>query len=256
LLTLKPAVAPKNTSSISDGKELQMPHHFAPNRMLLQQRGQLKSAEAEQGQTRYLGISYQGKLNSTTQLSQVQNLPDDDNCALWITNIPPKAEHSAFFKKIKTGEVVSLHLNIPDEDHEMGAASLVFKTHEGAARFLEQSTSGEGIWIRGKRLDVRYNRNGCRAYSLPRSRVLQIEQAESGMDIEQWKNYFSKFCVYQLEFAGEFSSNVEGRKVTEFRFARIDGQAQTCYDAIKTDPQFKNILRLRYAYDPCLGSSK
>jgi hypothetical protein len=44
---------------------------------------------------------------------------------------------------------------------------------------------------------------------------VQVDAEEDGMDVEAWKEYFGKFCVFQLEWASEIASKVKGRKVSE-----------------------------------------
>lgn len=157
---------------------------------------------------------YLGDTQSKSSRMMVRGLPDSENCSLWVYNISPKANYAEIFSKIKSGAIFSLHLTASDDDHSAAAATLVFKKHQAAADFMAETETTQGVWLRGKRLYVRYNRNGHREYEGTESRILQVETEEGGMDVEDWKAYFGKFCVFQWEWAGEVDCKIEGRKAS------------------------------------------
>jgi hypothetical protein len=159
------------------------------------------------------------------------------------------------FSVIKTGAVFCLHINPPTDIHRTKAAKLAFMTPEAAAAFLGQINSAYGVILRGQRIRGRYNRNGyIRNEYNWQSRVLLLEGPTPMMTLEYWTSRFAVFSEFELECYSLSPSSVNGRSKMEFRFARIDGQAQTCLQCIRLDPTLAGIMHVRYGPDPC-GSS-
>ncbi|KAL3418289.1 hypothetical protein PVAG01_10005 [Phlyctema vagabunda] len=196
---------------------------------------------------------YLGDVTSRSYRSQVTGLPDHLNCALWITGIPAEADYSDVFAVINTGAVFCLHLNDPTDQHSTKAAKLVFKKPEEAARFLYQTRSQAGVSVMGSRIRAIYNRHGHQqqeAYA-NKTRVLVIAGPVATMSMSFWIDFF-KFCtVCQFESALELPSPNPRKRIMQFRFARIDGQAESCYEAIMRDDLCPHIYLTRYGYDPC-----
>jgi hypothetical protein len=75
------------------------------------------------------------------------------------------------------------------------------------------------------------------------------------MTLEYWTSYFANFSEFELDAYRLIPTNVQGFTILEFRFARIDGQAQTCLQCIRTDPSLAGVIVARYGTDPCASSA-
>jgi hypothetical protein len=221
---------------------------FQPSRIKLQQ---LLSLTMEED--RNPGYAYKGSRNSKAFALQEAWLEDIRNCALWIKNLSLSCSVSDIFSKITVGAVSVLHIYGKNNEHSGQAAKLVFMKPESAAAFMTQCNTGEGIFIGGKKVVSRYNRDGCHRHPQPsHSRVLHIQGPNEIMNFEFWDVYFNIYCVFEIDgYKTILESERESRRTMEFRFARIDGQAQTCMQAILSDPKLAEDVHVYYAHDPC-----
>lgn len=227
------------------------PHPFRPNNMVLERIG-LPLIPPPQGLT---GSNYLGRRHTPLNAREVEGLLDFENCALFLTKIPVKVTLLELFSVITTGAVFCLHINPASGIHTTMAAKLAFMTPEAAAAFLRQIQSPRGVILHGQRVQGRYNRNGyVRNENIWQSRVLEVVGPTHMMTLEYWTSHFSKFSEFELEAYRLAPTNVGGVSFMQFRFARIDGQAQTCLQCIRTDPSLFGIVQARYGADPC-GSS-
>jgi hypothetical protein len=225
---------------------------FRPNNMVLGRMG-LPAAPLlpVHPEGNYLSHRY-----SSSNAREVQGLQDFENCALFLTKIPVKATLQEIFSVITTGAVFCLHLNPPNSIHTTMAAKLVFMTPEAAYVFLKEIQSPRGVILQGQRIQGRYNRNGyVRNDSNWQSRVLDIVGPTPIMTREYWTTHFSMFSEFELEACCSIPTNINGVTIMQFRFARIDGQAQTCLQCIRTDPSLAGTVQVRYGVDPCGNSA-
>ncbi|KAG0649167.1 hypothetical protein D0Z07_4419 [Hyphodiscus hymeniophilus] len=167
-------------------------------------------------------------------LQQVQNLPDIENCATWLTNIPVKVSEHDILSKTETGAVLCLYVNQEDSFHTAKAAKLVFLEPQGAANLVRQSKT-HGFFL------------GMLEYS----RVLIISGLKEIMTLAFWTRYFGSVCVFVLEFHQVVWESATQRMM-EFRFIRIDAQALTCLQAIQRDDRLKEKeVHVSFGKDPC-----
>lgn len=99
-----------------------VPEPFKVARMLLEQQGRLDDKPV----LRIPGHPWKGDVSSRSFLAQAPGLPDHENCALWLENIPIEVTHTDIFNVIHTGAVNCLHLNSPDDKHPEQAAKIAF----------------------------------------------------------------------------------------------------------------------------------
>jgi len=225
-----------------------IPHQFRPNNMVLKKRGHIDAQSAQ----RPTSGNYLGSRSSSSKAREVQGLPDHENCALFLTNIPVEATLQELFSTIKTGAVFCLHVNPPNSVHKTNAAKLAFMIPQAAAAFLAQINSINGIVLHGHRIQGRFNRNGYARNENPfQSRVLSLEGPTPMMTLEYWTSRFAEFSEFELECYRLYPSQNTGLRKMEFRFARIDGQAQTCLQAIVYDPTLTGVVHVKYGTDPC-----
>ncbi|KAE8447764.1 hypothetical protein EG329_010158 [Mollisiaceae sp. DMI_Dod_QoI] len=228
---------------------LQTPHPrpFVASTMRLQEKGLV----ARDPNHLAPGSSYKGNIWAASYLDQVENLPDIENGSLWLEGIPPNTPHSVIFDEIcyGVGAVWSLHLNPITEIHYTMAATLVFMKPESAAAVMNRYQQ-YGIKIGTNVLRLRYNRFGSRRRNTSETRVLQIEGPVEKMTWMFWREYFNAACVYQMDRWLYIPCNSPGRLRMEFRFSRIDGQAQTCRQSLERDRNMRDVL-WKYGSDPC-----
>ncbi|KAF8863123.1 hypothetical protein BDZ45DRAFT_584314 [Acephala macrosclerotiorum] len=223
------------------------PRNFLPSDMV-QQRGMLTAP----GNIPFIHSNghYQGNRNSNANRHQITNLADDLNCALFLRNIPMSASLSGVFDMVDTGAVYALHIMPPNGQYHTCAAKLTFMTPDGAAMFLAKAR--QGIRLEGYLLDARYNnREGYLCNTTALSRVLHVEGPETIMKVDYWFRYFRQVCVFQWDRVVELACPRPGRKCLEFRFARINGQAQTCLQEIQQQEEFAGLVDAGYGFDPC-----
>lgn len=219
---------------------------FQPSRLALARQGLYP-----QSGTRNPGHAYKGDLHSATYQLQFRDLADERNCALWLKRIPHSCTASDLFDRINVGAVSILHFYNPDEQHSHKAAKLVFMNPGSAAAFREQCRSGE-IDINGFEIHAWYNRDGYIQHPAPsHSRVLHVNGPIEMMNFPYWDRYFQQWCV--LEWDGYKTVwEDDNRRTMEFRFSRIEGQSQTCLQAIMADETFNEAtLWVYYGADPC-----
>ncbi|KAH8656236.1 hypothetical protein BGZ60DRAFT_385094 [Tricladium varicosporioides] len=202
-------------------------------------RGQLDSSPAPPLRTH---SNYRGERNSRL----IRCLPDHANCALFITNIPVEVSIAEIFDIIDTGAVSSLHIQPATEVHSTNAAFLVFMTPKAAQTFKQR-----GAWIRGRELNIMYNREGVTASYASQSRVLMVDVPAYLINISYWLSFFSSFCAFSIDRILLQPSNVSGSGIMEFRFARIEGQSRMCLKGIRESPTLQHIVNVSYGRDPC-----
>jgi hypothetical protein len=219
---------------------------FQPNQMALAQRGLITaSSRSSSGSS----TKYQGDQYSNSWLAQLPEgeLPDAENCSLFVTNVPTTATPRALFDLINVGPVFALHMMDPDDTHPFQAAKLVFMNPESAQRMMDSPN----IWMRRRCLGFRYNRYGCRRSTRNYSRVLIVEGPEGMMKLDSWNKYFVHYSKFVMDRVLKVECATPGNKAYEFRFSRIDGQAETCFMAIKAEPYFAGLITVQYGADPC-----
>ena len=200
------------------------PRNFRPTNMALEQSRISLTNLCDQ---RNLEVnSYRGDPSSQVNRRQIHQLPDTHNCTLWLWNIPASIHVSEIFDKIDTGAVQCFHMVPPNDNHSTCAAKLAFTTPEAAVKFKQKANSLQGIWLKNLKLKVRYNRDGNLRNDTQQSRVLIIEGPCDLMTLPYWEAYFRRVCVFQWDRVLGFPCKDISKKILQFSFVRLDGQAQ------------------------------
>ncbi|TGO32855.1 hypothetical protein BHYA_0283g00030 [Botrytis hyacinthi] len=182
----------------------------------------------------------------------IRGLCDHLNCALWLTNLAADVQAHEVFDEIHTGAVTAFEITRPQGEYIMSAAKLVFKYPDAAARFKDQCESEEGIVIRGRRVNVRYNTFGyCQYKSEDKTRMLSIEGPSRYVVYDHFKVFFESFCDHELSGWEYVEAAVKGNRKMIIGFARINGQATQCLEALQMHPVYGEHLTVEYAPDPC-----
>lgn len=220
---------------------------FQPSNMLLRSRGTIPKVDNP-----FRGSNYQGDVSSKSFRRTCFNLPNHQNCSLFVTEIPANAKHRDVLGEIHSGPVWALHLMEATAEFPTKAGKLVFKFPESAAAVMRA-----GIRVGNHQLNIRYNREGQTERFGVETRVLILEGPEQIMTFEFWRAYFDEACIWDLDNWVYLTSGpvAKGNRRMEFRFGRVDGQAQTCLLKIKKDPCFEGVVEAKYGLDPCAQAS-
>lgn len=225
------------------------PRTFRPTNMVLEQHRTSLTNLCDQRNSE--ANSYRGDPSSKANRRQIQQLPDAHNCTLWLCNIPASVHVSEIFDKIDTGAVQCFHMVPPNGNHSTCAAKLAFMTPEAAATFKQKASSFEGIWLKNFKLKVRYNRDGNLRNDTQQSRVLIIEGPCDLMTLPYWEAYFRKVCVFQWDRVLAFPCKDTSKKILQFSFVRLDGQAQVNFSKpVKTSQSTDGVCSGMYGSHP------
>ncbi|KAM0137350.1 hypothetical protein ACHAP3_004157 [Botrytis cinerea] len=186
----------------------------------------------------------------------IRELSDHLNCALWLTNLAADIQAHEVFDEIHTGAVSAFEITRPQGEYIMSAAKLIFKHPEAAALFKDQCNNEHGIIIRGRRVNARYNTFGYRRYkSEDKTRMISIEGPSRYVVYDDLKVFFETFCDHELSGWEYVEAAVKGNRKMIMGFARINGQATQCLEALQMHPVYGEHLVVQYAPDPCARDS-
>ncbi|KAF7867052.1 uncharacterized protein EAF02_009838 [Botrytis sinoallii] len=214
------------------------------------------------GPTGLTTLSDRGRLPSTETnykatgqgTKAIRGLPDNLNCSVFVSHLPEDVKYKEIFAVITTGSLVSVHINDPIPGRPFSAAKITFKYAEGAARFMALVNSLLGVQIRDHHLAAVYNDYGMVEHAQEhQSRVIHIHGPYKLMTESFWRRYFGKVTRYQIDHVSylPFDPKNKVTRAMEFRFARIEAQAQSILIAIIHDPQFEGKVFCKYGPDPC-----
>ncbi|CAD6439155.1 30be0fe3-e1c3-4c91-9e62-8ff8e81ba769 [Sclerotinia trifoliorum] len=182
---------------------------------------------------------------------------DHENCSVRIHKIPPEASHCEIFALITHGKVFSFNYIRPVENlFTHAAADLVFLTREAAEKFLHDAKFGHGLYIRGQRITVMWNKIKV----LPAegrygkmSRVVRIKGPAENISVKILEEFFRSKFEFDL-ITGKEWFQWDGSKIVELAFSSIRSQSES---AVKSFNIYisQNMpdagYRIWYALDPC-----
>ncbi|RAL59682.1 hypothetical protein DID88_000315 [Monilinia fructigena] len=199
--------------------------------------------------------NYEGEI--TAEVLNDLLTPGNQNCALHITSIHPKADMKDLFPTIHHGKVYSVAWNGPNNEWAHAAARLCFCTREAAEKFLEESETGDGIRILGQRIIVEWNRN--KKCPVPededhQSRVVQLRGPRSfGFSAQDLEDFFGKDMKLHLISRREWNHKLD-QKVVELAFCGIKAQSRMAFRCFKQKVAAQGLgdqFDIRFAPDPC-----
>lgn len=195
--------------------------------------------------TRYYGMHTEGNASA-------DHLTNDQNCALWLRNLPPDVTHKELLHSIRgIGRIWCTYINQPDfVHHSTAAAKVAFFTPAAARRYLTHIESA-GPTIRGFRIKADYNRIKYpeKPVAGGLTRVLIITGSSWFVNPENLCRYFAQLFTFQVDEVIELVS-MEGRSVVEFRFGSYRCQAQMGKMALdRQKPQGLEVVE--FGEDPC-----
>lgn len=197
--------------------------------------------------------------------NQSANINDEENTALWMTNLPPDCNHQMLLSTIRDcGKVHACVVNEPDDAtggaHMTAAAKVVFFDQKGAQRLLRQAHQGL-FKVGGFVPRVRHNRIKSAARTMgPQCRVLHIEGPPAIVNVEFLWEFFSgkfKFQVEEVLLLNESPQRVR----QEWRFGSYRCQAEAARQSIHREKERFDLpadekalwdqVNVHFGVDPC-----
>jgi hypothetical protein len=195
--------------------------------------------------TRYHGMH-------TDTNASAEHLAADENCALWLTNLPPGVSIHHLLTAIRNvGRVWCSYVNYPDYiTHQTAAAKVVFFTPEAAQQLLSVSWT-HGLFIQGYRVKVSHNRikYGSHAITGKMSRVLIITGHADFVNEASLTKFFKDRFIFQIDEVVELIK-AGGRAVVEFKFGSYRCQSQMGKMSLEKDRPI-GLEKIEFGDDPC-----
>lgn len=207
-----------------------------------------------------LGISpnYRGEATNPQNISA--NIPDDENCSLWLTNLPPHCSYRDLLAAVarhQPGRIYATSISPPDAEsdhtlpsHRTSAAKMAFYRPEEATRLLQLCSMGllkvQGYRVRAVRNRVKVPANLGKDNT---SRCLVIWGPRALVNEIQLTRLFNTFFTFDTD---EVILRHEGENVRclEWRFGSFRAQAESA-EKMLTDPKHKDFYSVKFARDPC-----
>ncbi|KAI0200674.1 hypothetical protein F4808DRAFT_470158 [Astrocystis sublimbata] len=219
--------------------------------------------------------NYRGDL--TNPRNQSANIPEDENCATWWTNLPPDCTYEMLFDSMRNvGAISHAVINPPVGIHNTSAAKVEFFDRASVDRLLNQANNGHlrgHIRVGGRIPHIALNRVRVASHSntVPRdhgnrgrgSRVLQVIGNPINVNqqvLQAVLNHPQHRVIYGLE---RIATNIlpDGLHCVEFRFASYTVQASRARDVFMSQKQKRELSNYDralweevvclFAADPC-----
>ena len=195
--------------------------------------------------------NYRGE--HTMRNASAADLSEDQNCALWLTNLPPDVTTKELLACIRNiGRIWCTVINAPDYTrHITAAAKVVFFTPQPAQHLLTQSVT-RGLTIRDHQVKVTRNRVKYREEALvgTESRVLIVTGKSTFVNEKQLTNFFRERFIFEIDEVRGLIENVAGRSVVEYKFGSYRCQAQMGKMALEKDKP-EGFEKVEFGEDPC-----
>ncbi|KAI1814107.1 hypothetical protein GGS20DRAFT_577117 [Poronia punctata] len=225
-----------------------------PNRIIRRECAHVITPNHLPNRTRKTSSAYQGDPNLPRNVCAA--IPDELNCRLWITGLPPTCTIRQLLSSIKgIGPVYACHVNEPiatgPKKFDTAAASLTFFTAEAATRFLERHEV-KPFEVEGYVTTM--TRHRIRTEPVPvngRSRVLLIVGDPRVVTVENLSRIFTE--EWNIRFDTEFVHFRRGQDQNQIHwaFGSFRAQAQAIHANINRH-QLGNGVQAMYRADPCL----
>ncbi|KAK1251304.1 hypothetical protein MKX07_005859 [Trichoderma sp. CBMAI-0711] len=185
--------------------------------------------------------------------ASAEHLAAEENCALWLTNLPPAVTVHELLAAIRNvGRVWCTYINYPDfAVHQTAAAKVVFFTPEAAQQLLAISWT-RGLFVSDYRVKVSHNRIKYGSHAVQGtkvSRCLIITGNADFVNPEELFKYFKGLFIFQLD---EIIPLIRAgnRAVVEFRFGSYRCQAQMGKMSLEKNRQ-DGVEKVEFGDDPC-----
>ncbi|EEU36478.1 uncharacterized protein NECHADRAFT_81265 [Fusarium vanettenii 77-13-4] len=204
---------------------------------------------------RAFSTNYRGE--HSVRNASVDDLPFEQNCALWLTNLPPDVTYQQLLAQIRNvGRIWCTVINAPDyERHNTAAAKVVFFTPSPAQRLLQKSLT-QGLEVNGYAVKVTHNRvkYGAQTLTGNASRVLIVTGKTTFVNPESLTEFFKARFVFEvdeiIELINQGNRHKGGRSVVEYKFGSFRCQAQMGKMALEKDRP-EGFEKVDFGPDPC-----
>ncbi|KAH8674988.1 hypothetical protein BGZ61DRAFT_481963 [Ilyonectria robusta] len=184
--------------------------------------------------------------------ASVRNLKPGENCALWLTNLPPDCTYHELLGTIRNcGRIWCAVINKPDYvRHVTAAAKIVFFNPRPAQTFLGTSLF-RGVTIRNHRIKVTENRVKYKEEPMTgsESRVLIITGSSKFVNEKALTEFFRQRFVFEVDEVLTLI-HAEQRTVLEYKFGSFRCQAHMGKMALEKDRP-EGLEKVEYGEDPC-----
>ncbi|KAH6990227.1 hypothetical protein EDB80DRAFT_538796, partial [Ilyonectria destructans] len=184
--------------------------------------------------------------------ASVRNLKPEENCALWLTNLPPDCTYHELLATIRNyGRIWCAVINEPDYlRHTTAAAKVVFFAPGPAQAFLAMSLI-RGVTIRNHRIKVTENRVKYKEEPMTgsESRVLIITGSSKFVNEKALTEFFQERFVFEVDEVITLI-HAEQRTVLEYKFGSYRCQAHMGKMALEKDKP-EGLEKVEYGEDPC-----
>ncbi|KAK6833322.1 hypothetical protein PG987_008016 [Apiospora arundinis] len=178
--------------------------------------------------------NYGGNRLAPSNLSA--NIPDNENCSLFIRNLPSWLTYAQLFAAFTgVGRFASAHINQPNDTHATSAAKVALGS------IVIDGYTAIGAWNRVK-VAAQPHAGG--------SRVIRITGDPFVVNTEHLLSYFSAHFHFNLEGMRLIHRGYATASV-EIRFACFTNQAENAYRLVSGEEGFQDKVTVDYVRDPC-----
>jgi hypothetical protein len=225
--------------------------HFRPSNSALKNVGLLIDDRPHVSPDKYgCSNNYQGDVTIAHNLSA--DIPDNENCAVWILGLPPHVTHTELLGSIQNiGQIYASVINPPIGQHQTAAAKIVFFERSQAESFMALVLNGRCLVMGRQIRHVRWNKIKSARYPYSEnSRVIRVTGPRHLMDFGFFEIFFLQRFTYELEARQEIQHSAPGMVIHEWRFGSLRSQAASAKTAIERE--LKGIFAVEWARDPCM----
>ncbi|KAF4817322.1 hypothetical protein CGCTS75_v012419 [Colletotrichum tropicale] len=252
---------PPSNANSSQPTEGRQPQGFRPTWAAMRaKQGQAKDNDKDRAALKAMyGISPNYAGDPTIERNRSADIPDSENCALWITFLPPDVTHREILAEIRNmGRIWSVVISGPEpaKNHYTAAAKVVFFELGAAQKFYAMSCNpARRFKVRGHVTKVELNRiKTAQDNRRNNSRVLRIKGRPDVVNKDALTAYFKQKITFEVDEVITIVMNEDMGDV-EYRFGSFGNQAELAYLALQREYDVGGIhspyWEVQYGHDPC-----
>ncbi|KAF0315557.1 F-box domain-containing protein [Colletotrichum asianum] len=252
---------PPSNANSSQPTEGRQPQGFRPTWAAMRaKQGQAKDNDKDRAALKAMyGISPNYAGDPTIERNRSADIPDSENCALWITFLPPDVTHREILAEIRNmGRIWSVVISGPEpaKNHHTAAAKVVFFELGAAQKFYAMSCNpARRFKVRGHVTKVELNRiKTAQDNRRNNSRVLRIKGRTDVVNKDALTAYFKQKITFEVDEVITIVMNEDMGDV-EYRFGSFGNQAELAYLALQREYDVGGIhspyWEVQYGHDPC-----
>ncbi|KAI8316148.1 hypothetical protein K4K61_010039 [Colletotrichum sp. SAR11_59] len=232
---------PPSNANSSQPTEGRQPQGFRPTWAAMRaKQGQAKDNDKDRAALKAMyGISPNYAGDPTIERNRSADIPDSENCALWITFLPPDVTHREILAEIRNmGRIWSVVISGPEpaKNHHTAAAKVVFFELGAAQKFYAMSCNPTRRFkVRGHVTKVELNRiKTAQDNRRNNSRVLRIKGRPDVVNKDALTAYFKQKITFEVDEVITIVMNEDMGDV-EYRFGSFGNQAELAYLALQRE---------------------